>query len=332
MAGFFSKDDILASAFAGDPRWPAFYGKLLWVVLSLAALGTAFYMFRLYFVVFHGENRASEEIKAHIHESPRVMTGPLVVLALGAVFLGFLGVPAALGEPVHFENFWQQWFSAGTFPEVHEAGGGTVLGLMGIATALALVGIGGAWALYRNGPEGAAGVARALGPVLTFVQNKFYVDELYDFILVRPFRWIARRTFELIDRLLIDGLLVGGWGFIVSVIGRLARALQNGDVQRYLILMMVGLAAMFYFTTRPKEDFSFKTGEGTTVRFRADLGDGAVKRGAHAEWDFDGDGKVDATGQDAIWTFNAPGRYAVTLKVTDLFGRTEVVNHSVEVK
>src|SRR5262249_5752681 len=93
FAGFFSKDDILAAAFFGAEGWPVWYGKLLWVVLSSAALGTAFYMFRLYFLVFWGESRAPEDVQHHIHESPWVMTGPLVVLAVGAATLGFLGIP-----------------------------------------------------------------------------------------------------------------------------------------------------------------------------------------------------------------------------------------------
>src|SRR5262249_9513280 len=114
FAGFFSKDDILASVWTGAHGWPVWYGKLLWAVLSLAALGTAFYMFRLYFVVFEGETRADAEIQHHIHESPRVMTVPLMVLAAGAVLLGFLGFPAAIGEHIGFGNFWAQWFETGT--------------------------------------------------------------------------------------------------------------------------------------------------------------------------------------------------------------------------
>jgi NADH-quinone oxidoreductase subunit L len=327
FAGFFSKDDILAGAFFGVPGWPAWYGKLLWVVLSLAALGTAFYMFRLYFLVFHGENRADEDTRHHIHESPLVMTVPLMVLAAGAVLLGFLGIPAVFGV----ENLWEAWFSAGTFPEVAEHSGGTILGLMGGATALAIVGIGAAWALYRNGPEGAAGAVRALGPLKTVVENKFYVDELYDFVFVRPFRWIARRTFDFVDRILIDTILVGASGVVIGVFGRAARTFQNGDVQRYLVAMLLGMAAIFFFTTRGKDSFTVTGANGMTVQVHTDLGQGVSGRGARAAWDFDGDGKVDATGPDATWTYSSPGKHSIRLTVTDLFGKTEVENREITV-
>ena len=327
FAGFFSKDDILAAAFYGVPGWPVWYGKLLWAVLSLAALGTAFYMFRLYFLVFTGENRADEETRHHIHESPLVMTVPLMVLAAGAVLLGFLGVPAVFGVP----NLWEEWFGAGTFPAVAEHGGGAILALMGGATGLAIVGIAGAWALYRNGPEGAAGVVRALGPLKTVVENKFYVDEVYDVVFVRTFRWIARRTFDFVDRILIDTILVGAWGVIVSVVGRALRAFQNGDVQRYMVAMLLGMAAIFYFTMRGGNSFTVTPSDGTSIRVHADLGNGIASRGARAEWDFDGDGKADATGPDATWSYGAPGTYAVVLTVTDLFGKTDVQRRSVVV-
>jgi NADH-quinone oxidoreductase subunit L len=331
FAGFFSKDDILAAAFFGHDGWPVWYGKVLWGVLSTAALGTAFYMFRLYFLVFSGENRADADVQHHIHESPAVMTVPLVVLAVGATVLGFLAVPEVLGEPLHFANFWEQWLGAGTFPEVAAHPGATVLGLMGLATGLAVVGIGAAFAIYRNGPEGAAGLVGALGPVKTLVENKFYIDELNDLVIVRPFRWVARRTFELVDRIVIDTLLIGAWGVLCSIAGRAARAWQNGDVQRYLVAMMLGLAAIVYFSTRMHDDFSVTPGDGTTVRFKANLGDGIEARGAQARWDFDGDGKPDSTGPEASWTYGSPGTYAVELQVTDVFGRTATVKRSVEV-
>src|SRR5262249_35496678 len=150
-----------------------------------------------------------------------------------------------------------EWFEGGVFPHFaeHESPG-LVWGLMGAATALAVVGIGAAWALYRNGPKGAEGIVRALGPIHKVVANKFYVDEAYDFLFVRPFRYLARALLGFVDRILIDGILVSGPGFIIGIFGRAARAWQNGDVQRYLVAMLVGLAAIFFFTTRAKTDFT----------------------------------------------------------------------------
>jgi NADH-quinone oxidoreductase subunit L len=327
LAGFFSKDDILLGEFTTHiDVWPAWYGKVLWAALSLAALGTAFYMWRLYFLVFSGESRAPADVQHHIHESPKVMTIPLIVLAVGAALLGFLGMPSVWHAP----SVVAEWLENGMFPRAPEVEPGVVWGLMGVATALAAVGMLAAWALYRNGPQGAERIVRALGPVHRIVANKFYVDEAYDFLLVRPFRWLAHALFGFVDRILIDGILVNGPGLVVGLFGRVARAWQNGDVQRYLLAMLVGLAAIFFFASRPKTEFTSQT-DGLSVRFHAAVGDGVERRGAKAEWDFDGDGTFDGDGVDVSHSYAAPGTYPVVLRVTDLFGHTVTVKHPVEV-
>src|SRR5262249_29845475 len=179
FSGFFSKDDILLGAYAAElDGWPEWYGKVLWGVLSAAALGTAFYMFRLYFLVFGGKSRADAVTQAHIHESPPAMTIPLVVLAVGATLLGFLGLPKFIGH-----SFVEQWLSLPESKGAAEASNGLVGALMGGATALALVGIVAAWAVYRDGPERAARITEAIAPLKRLVQNKFYVDEIYDFLI-----------------------------------------------------------------------------------------------------------------------------------------------------
>jgi NADH-quinone oxidoreductase subunit L len=326
LSGFFSKDEILLGAFTEHlGGWPDWYGKVIWGVLTLAALGTAFYMWRLYFLVFWGKSRADEETQHHIHESPLVMTVPLVVLAVGAAALGFLGLPHAF----HLPSFIGEWFSAGTFPVEPEAESGLTGTLMLVATGLAGVGIAAAWALYRNGPEGAAKLVRALGPVHKVVANKFYVDELYDLIIVRPLRWIAYAAYNFIDKIVIEGL-VATPGFVVGIVGRATRAWQNGDVQRYLLAMLVGLAAILYFSTRHTTDFSYTQGQDYTVRFHADLGDGVERRAARAEWDF-GDGEKPTVGPDAVHVYNGTGTYPVVLRVTDAFGRTQEITRTVSV-
>jgi NADH-quinone oxidoreductase subunit L len=249
LAGFFSKDEILLGAYTAHlAQWPAWYGKLLWVVLSLAALGTAFYMWRLYFLVFGGECRADAETRKHIHESPSVMTIPLVVLAVGAVVLGFLGMPHAF----KMTNLFAEWLapSLTPVPEAHVSSA-IEWALIGIATVSAVAGIGLAAYFYKDGPgERIRSLAASIAPLRKVVANKFYVDELFDLIIVRPFRWIAAASYNFVDRFVIDLLFVRGSAEVVDVTGRLSRWWQNGDVHRYLAAMVIGLAAILWFVTR----------------------------------------------------------------------------------
>jgi NADH-quinone oxidoreductase subunit L len=326
FAGFFSKDEILLGAYTAHLQgWPIWYGKALWLTLSLAALGTAFYMWRLYFLVFWGESRADEETKAHIHESPWTMTLPLVVLAGGAVALGFLGLPHAWG--VH--GFIGQWLP---FAE-HETSSALANGLMGVALAAGVIGIGLAYVLYKDGPTGLAEkVAAGFGGFKTLVVHKFYIDELYNLVIVRPFNALSMVIFKFVDRILIDKVLIEGWAYLVGGFGRLGRLVQNGDVQRYLLVMLLGGAAIFWLTSRSHPGFEAKSETGSAVvQLKAELGQGLERTGSVAAWDFDNDGKADEKGAEVTHDFGAPGRYDVTLRVTDVFGETKNVKRTIEV-
>ncbi len=231
-AGFFSKDLILWQAFS--------HGALgLWALGFLTAGLTAFYMFRQLFMVFHGECRAGEQIKAHLHESPAVMTLPLVVLAAGSVFAGWLGAPEYL-----WGSRWDHWL-APVFgsPEAHH---GSVASEISVTLAtLALVGV----AIYlaykrycRNGlriePDTQAG-----GLLYRLSLNKYYVDEIYDFAIVRPFTagsdWLAR----VFDPGFVDGI-ANGIGRTARGMSLLWQNLQSGNVQHYLLGFLVGALAL----------------------------------------------------------------------------------------
>jgi NADH-quinone oxidoreductase subunit L len=336
LAGFFSKDEVLAGAFAAHAEgWPALYGQILWAILSVAAAGTAFYMFRLYYLVFAGECRADAETRAHIHESPPAMTWPLLILAVCTCFIGFLGIPHVHIAPA-FEGLIASWLAPAVKSDVagHLSVGGT-LGLMGAATAVAVV----AWllarAVYGQGPSDAVarftetGFGRTLHRV---VYNKFYVDELYELLFVRPVRWLAQVTFEIVDRFVIDLLLVNGSAVVVDVSGRVVRWFQNGQVQRYLVGVILGGALILYFASRPEADFSYQVLGGGSVQFHAELDDGPAGQGAVVDWDFDGDGRSDASAAEASWSFAGPGSYEVTLRMTDgVFKRTRSVTKTVVV-
>jgi NADH-quinone oxidoreductase subunit L len=318
-SGFFSKDDILSGAFAlgvhPPEGWPSFYGYFLWGSLIVAALGTAIYMWRLYFLVFAGEERS--DTARHAHESPLSMTGPLLVLAGLAAVAGILGLPELhhvnaagvvetthLGGGLHLPalSSWLEPSVYGGTLEVHNTNG-TLAALMGIASIVGLGGIFIAWLLYGKGPSDKVEQWTADGAPLHDVylasKNKLWVDELYDLVLVRPFRGLARLLFELVDRFIVDTVLIGGWAFVVGILSRLSRWVQNGQVQRYIVGIVLGAAAIFFFATRGhKPDIGIRA-VPAGVELKALPGAGLASVGVTFRWDLDGDGlpdrKPDAT-------------------------------------
>jgi NADH-quinone oxidoreductase subunit L len=307
-AGFYSKDEILAGAFGTHPPgWPAFYGKLLWGVLLIAATGTAFYMWRLYFLVFEGKPRS--EAAEHAHESPSSMTMPLVVLAFLSIVAGFFGMPHL--EAIHLPTWthgvteWlapsvaNTWYPEGTPIKGHLSDGWTIFS-MAMATAAGLFGILAAWALYGRGPSRRVADWTAPGHGLHAAyeasKHKLWVDELYDLTIVRPFKAIARGTFEILDRFVIDTVVVNGSALAVSMFGRIARWFQNGQVQRYLLGVLVGAAAVFALTSwRFDPTFRYRRVDRQTVELRAEPGEGIVSQKCTMAWDLDNDGEVDTT-------------------------------------
>jgi NADH-quinone oxidoreductase subunit L len=303
FSGFFSKDEILAGAwFVHPPGWPVWYGKVLWAGLTVAALGTAFYMWRLYFMVFSGEERS--ETAKHAHESPYAMTVPLLVLALLATVAGLIGFPHIdafdkLPKFTHFLHDWLEpslthdWFGGSAIEGKHS--NGAVLGLMAFASFIGLAGIGLAWMLYGRGPS--ASVKRwvdgPLAGVHRMSKNKLKVDEFYDMVIVKPFRALARGTFEIVDRFVVDTVAVNGSGFVVSLLSRLARWFQNGQVQRYIFGLIIGTGAVFAVTDcRHHASFSYRH-VGNNIELTAEPGAGLSGNNAKLRWDLNNDGEPD---------------------------------------
>ena len=315
FSGFFSKDEILAGDWGVQPPgWPPFYGKILWGGLLIAALGTAFYMWRLYFLVFGGEER-TEEAK-HAHESPFSMTVPLMVLAFFATVVGFLGLPhlehTHLPGITHSLSSWLEpsvaanWYNPGDTTglihgEVHD---GTLMVLMGIALMIGVIGIAIAWALYGRGPSPTVTRLVDHGPLegaYIASKNKLWFDEIYDVIIVRPFRAVARGLFEVVDRFIIDTVAVNGSAFVVGLFGRVSRWVQNGNVQRYLVGLVIGAAAVFLVTDchqKPSFIYRFEGNNGEMLHLHAEPGAGIVGSSAKLRWDTDGDGQPDHEGRD----------------------------------
>ena len=226
LAGFFSKDEILLMAFNTDLA----SGKLAWAVGTLVAFMTAFYSFRLFFLIFHGEFRGTEHQRHHLKESPLVVTIPLILLAIGAVAAGWFGVPGILGGDNHWARFLAPVLG---HPHVHVSGITEAL-LMGSSVLAGLCGIGLAFYLYRLKPHLPALLATRLAWVHQLLIHKYYIDELYNCTIVRPTLAFSRRVLlRVIDLACIEGVVNG----IPRAIGGLSekmRRIQDGQVSHYL--------------------------------------------------------------------------------------------------
>jgi NADH-quinone oxidoreductase subunit L len=267
LAGFFSKDAILWEALSrSNPVWPAL-PRLLWVLLALGALLTAFYMWRLVALVFLKEHRGPRERYEHAHEAPFSMAMPLVLLAAGSVFLGVAGVPHFMGGSNRFETWLAPVF--GTEPhlglELSHSGlaGGEISGHVQavggvepsaraewvatlVAVAIGLTGLLLGHQLYARRPQAAAQLAARFAFLRRLLANKFYIDELYAALVVRPTRFLAERVlWRVVDVRIIDGLvnLLGGLTKAFSYVFRFA---QSGYVQTYVLVLVLGVLALLF--------------------------------------------------------------------------------------
>lgn len=227
FSGFFSKDEILAAAYAHSP--------IYWGVGVATAGLTAFYMFRLYATTFLGTFRGTHDQEHHLHESPKAMTIPLIVLAALSVLGGFIGVPEILGGHHELHHFLAPVL---TTEKPHEIEHGTEFMLMGISVALAAIAIAVAILKYSKKPEMAD--ASGFGKVLA---NKWYIDELYDAIVVKPLNAIAVFFKNIIEKSGIDGV-VNGVGKFVNYGSRQMRLLQSGQVNGYVLMMVLAMVVM----------------------------------------------------------------------------------------
>lgn len=252
FSGFFSKDEVLWFAWSNQNVLAQFPGMntTLYVIGMITAGLTAFYMFRSYFMTFEGECRADEHTKAHIHESPIPMLFPLVVLAGLATFAGFIGVPHVLGGPWHpwldLHGFLHQVIGHGEALYFNRFGGETMAGVgMGIAITTGLGGMAFAWLCY-SGPSPIPGaITKGLGKVYTAIDNKYYVDEIYEATVVRAVRWAGIVCHRIVDVFIIDQILVQGVASAAAFFGSVLKQFQSGDVQRYAAFALFGLALIF---------------------------------------------------------------------------------------
>jgi len=234
FSGFFSKDEILAAAFAHNP--------IIWVGGVVGALLTAFYMFRLYAMTFHGKFRGTHDQEHHLHESPAAITLPLIVLAILAVVGGWIGIPEVLMPGGHrLETFLEPIFANSNQIAVkHELSHATEYALMGVSVGGALIALLFAWkkfSQYEKVEVSETGIGKVMA-------NKWYVDELYDKIIVQPLQSLATFFNQVVEKNIIDGL-VNGVGKAVNYGSRQIRLLQSGLVGNYILLMVIGMLVLF---------------------------------------------------------------------------------------
>ncbi len=237
-AGFFSKDAIIEGAFASHSAMATF----AFVLLTVAAAFTSFYSWRLIFMTFHGRPRASADVMHHVHESPPVMLVPLFVLATGALAAGFIFEPYFIGE--HYEAFWKQsLFTLADNHIVHEFHHVPVWAKLA-PFVMMLIGFLVAWQFYIRSPETPKRLAGQHQILYRFLLNKWYFDELYDFLFVRPAMRLGRFLWKQGDGWLIDGFGPDGVSARVIDVTRNVVRLQTGYLYHYAFVMLIGLAAL----------------------------------------------------------------------------------------
>ncbi|RWN38996.1 NADH-quinone oxidoreductase subunit L [Mesorhizobium sp.] len=237
-AGFFSKDAIIESAFAAHNP----VAGLAFVLLVVAACFTSFYSWRLIFMTFHGQPRASHEVMHHVHESPPVMLVPLFILAVGSLFAGVIFHGAFIGEG--YAEFWKA--SLFTLPENHILHDIHEVPLwVKLAPFIAmLIGFAIAWQFYIRAPEMPKNLAAQHRGLYAFLLNKWYFDELFDLLFVRPAKRLGHFLWKTGDGTVIDGLGPDGISArVVDVTNRVVK-LQTGYLYHYAFAMLIGVAAL----------------------------------------------------------------------------------------
>ena len=227
LSGFFSKDEILAGAFN--------HSVVLYSLALFASLLTAYYMFRLYIVTFTGKFRGTIEQEHHLHESPMTMTLPLIILALLSIIGGYIGVPESLHGHHELAGFLSPVIKSAQYNLSHH----TEYMLMALSTGLILIAILFAWMRFKNYES--EGESKGVGKLL---ENKWYIDELYNSIIVNPVKGLSAFFNNVVEKKGIDGL-VNGTGKAVNYGSRQLRWLQSGQVGAYVLLMVIGILCLF---------------------------------------------------------------------------------------
>jgi NADH-quinone oxidoreductase subunit L len=239
FSGFFSKDEILAYAFQNDP--------VLWVLGLLCSGLTTFYVFRVFYLAFSGKFRGDQEAMHHLHKPSSVMTIPLVILAVLSVVGGFIGLPEVFGGGHALQSFLSPVFANNIHPEAVHVSHYTELMLMGIAVAVSVIAL--VWAMYQYrirqsipAPEGTQ-----LNPLHRLAYFKYYVDELYNAIIVKPLYALSNVVYRIGELKVVDGI-VELTGKAVLAGGQTLRWIQTGRTVVYMLVMVVAIIILLIST------------------------------------------------------------------------------------
>ncbi len=238
FAGFFSKDIILEAAWGAHTTAG---GYAFWMGITAAFL-TAFYSWRVIIMTFHGTSRADETVLAHVHESPKIMLVPLMVLAAGALFAGYIGYEVFVGHKM--EEFWGSALVVLDSHQALEAAHNAPFWVKYLPLGVGLGGIALAYALYMWKPAMPALIVGQIRPLYTFVHNKWYFDEAYDFLFVKPAFYIGRNLWKTGDGTLIDGLGPDGLSAVTLNIAKRVARLQTGYLYHYAFAMLGGIIVL----------------------------------------------------------------------------------------
>jgi NADH-quinone oxidoreductase subunit L len=237
LSGFFSKDGILTSAFASG-------NYLVWALGIATAVLTAFYMFRLIFLTFYGKERLAPEVKAHLHESPPVMTIPLQILAFFSIVAGYVGLPLVFGKNLNFFGHFLE--------PVIEAHHETHLSLSTewililISVAVAFLGIYLAYIFYIKKPQTPHNLVAKFPWLYKLLYNKYYVDEIYDAAIVKPLVRGSEIVYDNFDLKVIDGA-VNGSAKTTGLVGKILSYFQSGLIKDYALIFLFGVILLLGF-------------------------------------------------------------------------------------
>ncbi len=241
FAGFYSKDAVLEAAWGAHSG----VGNYAFTAGLIAAVFTAFYSWRLIFLTFHGESRASKEVQAHVHESPKSMTIPLMFLAIGAIFSGYLAVDWFFGS----DEFWGDSILILHAHQAVENAHHAPFWVKAIPSVAGIIGIAIAWWMYMKAKDFPHKLATWNQELYQLLLNKWYFDEVYDAMLVRPMKRLGTLLWKVGDGKIIDGFGPDGISARVIDVARRATRLQSGYVYHYAFVMLLGLVAIVSWVT-----------------------------------------------------------------------------------